>query len=90
MVMIGGVNFSSAATASATMSAPTWLWTERRMFSPVLTPGPTTMGGLPSRRVSAFSIMKFSGGTTLHRIAPVTSRRLNWYSAKRFIRSMQI
>ena len=73
MVMMGGVNFSSAATASATISAPTWVWTVRRMFKPVFTPGPTTMGGLPRRRVRAFSIMKFSGGTTLHRIAPVTS-----------------
>ena len=35
--------------------------------------GATTMGGLPSSRVRAFSIMKFSGGTTLHRMAPVTS-----------------
>ena len=30
------------------------------------------MGGRPSSRVKAFSIMKFSGGTTLHKIAPVT------------------
>ena len=43
-----------------------------RMFSPVLIPAPTTMGGLPSSRVSAFSIMKFMGGTTLDRIAPLT------------------
>ena len=57
------------------MSAPTWLWTAKRMFSPVLTPGPTTMGGFPSRRVRAFSIMKFSGGTTLHKMAPVTSEK---------------
>ena len=73
MVTIGGSNFSSAATASATMSAPTWDWIASRMFSPVRTPGPTTMGGLPSSRARAFSIMKFRGGTTLHRIAPVTS-----------------
>ena len=74
MVMMGGWNFSSAATASATMSAPISLCTVSRMFSPVFTPGPTTMGCLPSRRVRAFSIMKSRGGTTLHRIAPVISR----------------
>ena len=50
-----------------------YLDTDSRIFSPVLTPGPTTIGGLPSRRVKAFSIMKFKGGTTLHKIAPVTS-----------------
>ena len=73
MVTMGGWNFSRAATASATMSAPTWDWTASRMFSPVRTPGPTTMGGRPRSRVNAFSIMKFSGGTTLQRMAPVTS-----------------
>ena len=50
-----------------------WDWTASRMFSPVRTPGPTTMGGRPRSRVNAFSIMKFSGGTTLQRMAPVTS-----------------
>ena len=70
--MMGGENFSSAATASATMSAPTWVWTVSRMFNPVLTPGPTTIGGRPRSRVKAFSIMKFKGGTTLHKIAPLT------------------
>ena len=60
------------------------------MFSPVRTPGPTTMGGLPSSRVKAFSIIKFRGGTTLHRIAPVTSSNRKWYRANKFIRSMLI
>ena len=51
---------------------------------------PTTMGGLPSRRVRAFSIMKLMGGTTLEKIAPDTSFRSKPYSEKMFIRSMLI
>ena len=31
------------------------------------------MGGFPSSRVNAFSVMKFSGGTTLHRMESETS-----------------
>ena len=68
-VMMGGANCSRAATASATMSAPTWLCTARRMSSPVLMPGPTVMGGFPKRRFKAASAAIFSGGTTLHKMA---------------------
>ena len=75
IMMIGAAYFSSAATAFATISAPSWLCTSIRMFSPVFTPGPTTIGGFPSRRVSAFSIIKLIGGTTLEKMAPVTSFR---------------
>lgn len=48
------------------------------------------MGGLPRRRVSAFSIMKFMGGTTLDKIAPLTSWISQPYSVNKFIRSMLI
>ena len=73
IMMMGTGYFSSAETALATISAPScWLLNSMRMFSPVLIPAPTNMGGLPSSRVSAFSIMKFMGGTTLDRIAPLT------------------
>ena len=73
IIMMGAGYFSSAATAAATRSAPNWLCTSIRMFNPVLTPGPTIIGALPSRRVSAFSIIKLMGGTTLEKMAPVTS-----------------
>ena len=75
IIMMGGAYFSSAATALATRSAPSWLWTSMRIFNPVLTPGPTTMGGSPSSRVRALVIIKLIGGTTLEKIAPVTSFR---------------
>ena len=48
------------------------------------------MGGLPSSRVSAFSIMKFMGGTTLEKMAPDTSFSRKPYREKIFIRSMLI
>ena len=74
IMIMGAGYFSSAATALATMSAPScWLLNSMRIFSPVLMPAPTIMGGLPSKRVSAFSIMKLMGGTTLEKIAPLTS-----------------
>lgn len=82
MTMMGAGYFSSAATASATRSAPSWLWISMRIFSPVRTPGPTIMGGLPNRRVRAFSIMKLMGGTTLEKIAPDTSFKSKPYSEK--------
>lgn len=77
-IMMMGVGYlSRAATAPATRSAPNWLWISMRMLSPVLTPGPTIMGGFPSRRVRALAIMKLMGGTTLEKMAPLTSRRSN-------------
>ena len=91
IMMMGAGYFSNADTALATMSAPScWLLNSMRMFSPVLMPAPTTMGGLPRRRVSAFSIMKFIGGTTLDKIAPLTSWISQPYSVNKFIRSMLI
>ena len=61
-----------------------------RIFSPVLTPGPTIIGGFPSSRVSAFSIIKLIGGTTLEKIAPETSFKSKPYNEKIFIKSMLI
>ena len=91
IMMMGTGYFSNADTALATMSAPScWLLNSIRMFSPVLMPAPTTMGGLPRRRVSAFSIIKFIGGTTLDKIAPLTSWISQPYSVNKFIRSMLI
>ena len=73
IMIMGAGYFSSAATALATRSVPSWLCTSMRMFSPVLMPGPTTIGSLPSRRVSALCIMKLMPGTTLEKMAPLTS-----------------
>ena len=91
IIMMGAGYFSSAATALETMSAPNcWLLNSMRIFRPVLMPAPTIMGGLPSRRVRAFSIMKLMGGTTLAKMAPLTSWISQPYSVNRFIRSMLI
>ena len=91
IMMMGAGYFSSAATALETMSAPScWLLNSMRMFRPVLMPAPTIIGGLPSRRVSAFTIMKLMGGTTLEKMAPLTSWMSQSYSVNRFIRSMLI
>ena len=75
IIMMGVGYLSSAATAPATRSAPSWLWISMRMLSPVFTPGPTIIGGLPRSRVRALAIMKLMGGTTLEKMAPLTSCR---------------
>ena len=90
IIIIGVGYLSNAATALATKSAPNWLCTSIRIFNPVLTPGPTIIGAFPSKRVNALVIIKLMGGTTLEKIAPVTSFKSYPYSAKRFIRSTLI
>lgn len=50
-------------TAIYKMLLPSWLWTSARMFSPVFTPGPTTMGRFPvicSRKMS-LTILNYTG-----------------------------
>lgn len=73
MVIMGAVNCSSADTAVRHNVRPHLTLDRQADIQSRFHAGPTTTGGLPSRRVSAFSIIKFSGGTTLHRMESVTS-----------------
>ena len=52
-MMSGGSYSSSAATAATMRSAPTWLGLSMRILSPVLMPGPTTIGLQPATLMTA-------------------------------------
>ena len=69
----GGAASETAATALATMSAPSWDCRSTRMFSPVRTPGPTSSGRTPHSRSTAAQTVPVSGGTTEPTMPAVSS-----------------
>ena len=69
-MIIGGWYFRRADTAPTTRSAPACAGLSMRMFSPVLSPGPTTRGVFPvSLRMADLKEFR-TGGTTEEMIAP--------------------
>ena len=73
-MIIWGAGYSrSAATAATTRSLPTCPAFPPAMLSPVLSPGPTTMGVLPVSFITAVRSEFRTGGTTDEMITPSIS-----------------
>ena len=89
-MIISGAGYSrSAATAATIRSLPICAGLSIWMLSPVLMPGPTTMGFFPVSFMTAVRNELSSGGTTEEMMTP--SRSEIWISPSEstFFRSMQ-
>ena len=69
----GGSYSARAATAMTMRSLPTWEGVSIWMFSPVLMPGPTTIGALPITFITPVRTELNTGGTTEEMMQSSTS-----------------
>lgn len=74
----GGSYSARAATAITIRSLPTWEGVSIWMFSPVFSPGPTTMGALPVTFITPVRTELNTGGTTEEMMQSSISWGLIW------------